>query len=581
MMKKDGILTIGLLLAAGLAPACSQESDAPGDGGNPSPAPDASVDGGDPSVLPDAGADGGNPSVLPDASADGGNPNVLPDASADGGGGADDAGLPPEPTYGTTYYVRTDGGDATQCTGLADAPYPGSGTDRACAWNHPFVAVPPSGPTRIDGSDRLIIGRGTYQMGTGGFMQPIPSGASTTTPTRILGQSCATPPKLVGINGTHRVLNLQGSSNVEIGCLEITDGSDCVYNHSNAGARCGAGDAWARGGLYASASRSVWLHDVNIHGMGARAIQAGGLHDWTIERVRMNRNGTSGWNGDVSPASSSNSGAIVMRDIEIGWNGCGERVATGEAWACWGQQTGGYGDGLGTAATGGQWLIEDAYIHHNTSDGLDLLYMDGADTSNVILRRVHSVANAGNQVKVTGNSLIENSVLVGHCTFFGESYFMVEDDNCRAYGATLLLSMTGNDTATVRHNTLAGEGDAPITYRDGNTTDRINIQNNTVVGFPYFLNGSLRSFSAGPAPAVKTFSGNLAWNVASCPSGAICGENPRLTNMALASFDGNPLAGSPVIDAAPPITAVVDDFLDRPRPVGAGPDIGAYEVQTP
>lgn len=184
-------------------------------------------------------------------------------------------------------------------------------------------------------------------------------------------------------------------------------------------------------------------------------------------------------------------------------------------------------------------------------------------------------------MKVTGNAIIENSVLVGHCTFFGTSHFMLEGDSCRAYGATLLLRMTGNDTAIVRHNTIVGEGDAPITYQGGNSSDRIFIQNNVVIGFPYFVNGTLRPFSAGPAPAVKTFSGNLAWNVASCPSHAICGQNPRLTNMTLAGFDGRPLAGSPVIDAAPPIAAVIDDFLGRPRPVGAGPDIGAYEVQTP
>ena len=576
--KKQGILTIALL--ARLALACEPEGHDPADGGGLSDPPDASDDGGHVSAPPDASDDGGHVSAPPDASDDGGHIGVPPDAGADGGAGGDAGGVPPV-TYGTTYYVRTDGGDATQCTGLADAPYPGSGSGRACAWNHPFVAVPPSGTIRIAGSDSLIIGRGTYEMGTGGYMQPVPSGATSTTPTRILGQDCASPPKLVGINATHRVLNLEGSSNVEIGCLEITDGSDCVFNHSEPSARCAAGGPWARGGLYASASSNVWLHDLDIHGMAARAIQAGGLRDWTVERVRMNRNGTGGWIGDISPASSSNSGAIVMRHIEIGWNGCGERVATGEAWACWGQQTGGITDGFGINTSGGQWLIEDAYVHHNTGDGLDLLYMDGADTSSVTLRRVHAVANAGNQVKVTGNSLIENSVLVGHCTFFGTSHFMVEGDNCRAYGSTLILSMTGNDTAIVRHNTIAGEGDTPIAYRDGNSTDRIFIQNNVVVGFPYFVDGTPRPLSAGRAPAVNTLSGNLAGYVASCPSGASCDESPRLTDLTLAGFDGAPLAGSPVIDAAPLIAEVVDDFLGRPRPVGARPDIGAYEVQTP
>ena len=44
-----------------------------------------------------------------------------------------------------TYYVRSDGGDASQCTGRSDARYPGSGSNQACAWKHPFIALPPAG----------------------------------------------------------------------------------------------------------------------------------------------------------------------------------------------------------------------------------------------------------------------------------------------------------------------------------------------------------------------------------------------------------------------------------------------------
>ena len=59
------------------------------------------------------------------------------------------------------------------------------------------------------------------------------------------------------------------------------------------------------------------------------AFNAGGLSHWTLERVKMNKNGSAGWDGNVC-TGGSNSGAMVMRDIEIAWNGCGERVATGE-----------------------------------------------------------------------------------------------------------------------------------------------------------------------------------------------------------------------------------------------------------
>ena len=73
----------------------------------------------------------------------------------------------PGAVQGITYYVRMDGGDTTQCTGLVDAPYPGSGTGQPCAWNHPFQALPPYGTARIAVGDTLIIGAGNYRMGYG------------------------------------------------------------------------------------------------------------------------------------------------------------------------------------------------------------------------------------------------------------------------------------------------------------------------------------------------------------------------------------------------------------------------------
>ena len=48
------------------------------------------------------------------------------------------------------YFVRPDGGSPEQCTGLVDAPYPGSGTGQDCAWDHPFRALPPGGAPRLN-----------------------------------------------------------------------------------------------------------------------------------------------------------------------------------------------------------------------------------------------------------------------------------------------------------------------------------------------------------------------------------------------------------------------------------------------
>jgi hypothetical protein len=453
------------------------------------------------------------------------------------------------PGNATTYYVRVDGGDARQCTGRANAAYSGRGNAQACAWKHPGIALPPSGAPRIAGGDILRIASGTYRIGDDGYLQAVPSGPSAASPTRILGSAGAVP-KLVGTHGIHRVLNLDGSSNIEIGNLEITDGSDCVFKHANARAACDDSMPWARVGLYARGSKNVWLHDVNIHGMAARGMNAGGLADWTIERVKLNRNGSAGWDTNVG-AGSFNTGRIVLRHVEIAWNGCGERVSSGEPWACWAQKTGGYGDGLGTTDTGGQWLVEDAYVHHNTSDGLDFRYMDGAPSTRVTMRRVYAVANAGNQVKIKGNSLVENSVLVGYCSYFRNRFFMTDADLCRADGSTLQLVMTGNDTAIVRNNTLAGEGATQIGHSEGDGSDTIRIRDNLVIGFPYHARPAKASaFDGGKSKARIDYSGNVAWKVAACPQDTICSKDPKLANMTLAAFNAKPLTGSPVAGKA-------------------------------
>ncbi|HSH27079.1 MAG TPA: hypothetical protein VK972_04830, partial [Wenzhouxiangella sp.] len=251
-----------------------------------------------------------------------------------------------------TYYVRTDGGSADQCNGLDDSPWPGSENNRNCAWKHPFIALPPAGNPRIDGGDTLIIGTGSYRIGLGApgsdscgagwswdcVMPTIPSGPSPAQKTRILGaghdSGCSNPPELWGTERAKHVLNLQGSSNVEVACLEITDHESCIEFHCHNGQCNGEVDAckrdappfgdWAGRGISASDSSNVLLRDLNIHGMASRGIIAGGLNNWTMQRVKIVANGWAGWDGDIG-SGSSNSGTIRFIESEISWNGCAER----------------------------------------------------------------------------------------------------------------------------------------------------------------------------------------------------------------------------------------------------------------
>ena len=479
----------------------------------------------------------------------------------------------PATAAGATYYVSRDGGDARACNGRADARSRG-GSGQDCAWNSPVHAL--GDMPRLAPGDTLVIRAGSYDIA-----QPlhVPSGV------RIQGHGhatgCRTPPTLVGRNGI-RVLDLDGSDDVEVSCLEITDHSDCVYKHSSAEAACRGGD-WAKIGLFAQGSRGVTLRDLDIHGLAHIGVQAAGLADWTLERVAINNNGWVGWEGNIKGRNSSNSGRIVMRGVEVAWNGCGERWRTRKPWACWAQQSGGYGDGLGTTHTGGEWLIEDSSFHHNTSDGLDLRYLDGSPRTNVVIRRVHAHANAGNQIKTRGNATIENSVVVGWCSYFAGRDFMRDKDQCRASGDAVSLVLAPGRTATLRHNTITGNGDELVTSSEGDGSSRVVLENNVLVGAPAWLRRGSGTLSAGhyayKSPARVTFSNNLFWNVkkGQCPGDSICGRDPKLANMSLASFDPTPLPGSPVIDKARRGGTEGTDFRRRNRRSGAAADIGAVE----
>jgi len=385
-----------------------------------------------------------------------------------------------------TYYVRTDGGSADQCDGRHDAPYAGGSRRRACAWRHPFEALPPGGKARIAGGDTLIIGNGSYMMGRGApgteaiekcrkdwpwdcHAGAIPGGPSVDRPTRILGagfdHGCRNAPELWGTQRASEIVDLDGSSNVEIACLEITDHSSCVeFHNAKKTERCERDvepyGPWASAGIAAADSASVRLRDLDIHGLAHDGIRAGRLRDWTLERVRIVGNGWAGWNGDVGGAGSANDGRLLFRDVEIAWNGCSEAYPSARHSGCWGQENGGYGDGLGTGNTGGDWLFDHVNVHHNTQDGIDLLH--ARPDATIVFRNVHAEANAGNQLKASGSVTIEDSTVVGSCAALSDEGGLDSDDTCRARGNSISLSLGPDTRSRIAGNVIEGEGDCLV-----------------------------------------------------------------------------------------------------------------------
>lgn len=522
---------------------------------------------------------------------------------------------------GAVYYVRPDGGSGEQCTGLVDAPYPGSGSSQACAWDHPFRALPPGGAPRISGGDTLIVAAGAYRMGFGAsgaegcdaaasydcHMPPIPSGPGPEHPTRILGagwdSGCSDPPELWGSGRPWFIVNLTDASNIELSCFEITDHSSCVESHSGDLA-CERdtppyGD-WAPYGLFAEDSANVQLRDLDIHGLAAGGVHAGRLTDWTVENVRIAGNGTVGWDGDLwDDNGDSNSGTLVFRHWIVEWNGCGETYPGGEPIGCWGQEAGGYGDGVGTGETGGDWIIEDSAFLHNTSDGLDLLYhtLGGSIT----LNRVRAEGNAGNQVKVTGQTQITNSVLVGNCAFFKNQPFAYWVDHCRALGNTLEIVFTGGEQVSILNSTLYGQGDGLVGggAREGfecSGAETITARNNIFVGDADYFDPSDLTFlfyQEGCSDLkldsdyniihnVKDFNCGTADNYSTSGAHDLC-EDPLLAGP-LSGTEYGMVPGSPAVDAGEDSVCPSVDILGAPRPAdgngdgSAACDMGAYEV---
>lgn len=424
-----------------------------------------------------------------------------------------------------TYYVRGDGGSAAQCTGLADAPYSGKGVAQACAWKHPYIALPPTSSShpvasRIHGGDTLLIGRGSYMMGYGApetdtcfsggaydcHIQPPPGGLDKEHPTRILGQGhdqgCTAPPELWGTEAAHVVLALNGTkqrelAHVEVGCLELTDHSSCVINHC-IGDKCSGGprqidrcpDKYPFGpfaalGIYAADATDINLHDVNIHGMAGEGVSAGRLTDWTVSNLRIWANGFAGWDGDISNGGvdpTSNRGTIRFSKLEIAWSGCGERYPDKEIFGCWGQEENGYGDGFSTGKTAGDWVFEDSHIHHNTQDGLDLLYVDGSGS--VTVRRMRAEGNAGNQLKISGNATISDSVVDGNCASFRGVGNMQEGDQCRADGGAIHFKLMDGKRSVVENTRVTGEGGCLIVGSGGGKDAVMVLRDNTLTGSP-------------------------------------------------------------------------------------------------
>jgi hypothetical protein len=537
-------------------------------------------------------------------------------------------GVIPGPTNPNAWFVRPDGGTAAQCTGKGDAAYPGSGSNQACAFINPHYlwgndVAGETAKWKIAGGDTVIIRNGSYRIGykgpnsadawgqcpgdpSGCGMPPIPSG-TVSQHTRILGEnyaSCTSMPELHGGYGLYKVLSLEGVSNVDVQCMEITDHASCgTYGNGNLCKSTYPLDDYAEEGIVLSSTTSnINLTDVNIHGMAKEGMNGSSGGGIALTRVRVAGNVADGWNMDDGKGTHI-TGTITMSYVTVEWNGCGEVYPPTNPPTydnCFDDNSGGYGDGIGTPDTGGTFLVDHSTFRYNTQDGLDLLHVD-LTPAFISVTNSTAYGNMGNQMKAGTAVTFQNNVVIGNCLRMKSSfapnpstYNAHLSDFCRALGDAVVISPDDTHPAIVQNNSVSGNYHIAFTFLCGTTCSsatHINFDNNLIFGFPDLSGGhayliAIYENNSGSDWMLNnggSRSNNLLFNISDACGAAANGTNEVCSDPLLSSeTDVNAMnfhltSGSPARNAGEVIPAITIDYDGKPRPAAAPYDIGAFQ----
>lgn len=324
---------------------------------------------------------------------------------------------------GTTWYIRPDGGTATQCTGKTNAAYPGSGTGVACALSHPYWMMNSSGGwAHMVGGDTIQFvntsgtsdtyyageqngGLGFDWAGAGintgecatpnsgasatGCILPAPPSGTVARHTRLLGQNAGSchdsarthlvnPTILSGISGAFAVLDTRNTEYVDISCIEITQPDNCTNNVATG--QCATNANYVRfGGLILNYTLSqgpsnLTMNDIAVVGLASNGFLGSKINKlsgdvFTASDIYIIGNGQSGWNGDSGGCGNSceTVGTMNLSHVMIDWNGC---VAVNpynmslpdtqnKFNFCYDDATAGYGDGFVQVSAGAMTLNVD------------------------------------------------------------------------------------------------------------------------------------------------------------------------------------------------------------------------------
>ena len=405
---------------------------------------------------------------------------------------------------GTTWFIRPDGGTryaanvpTGQCNGQADAPYPGSGVNRACAFNDvrylwtdgsyqtdPNVGAPGWGWV-IAGGDTVVIRGGPWRVGQSGpnvsdgfgllgdpygAGAPAPPSGTATQHTRILG-ACAygtyscTPvntyplvsnnlTQLYGGYGVDPVFNLSGSQYVDVEGIEITthNGKCTRLGSPSYPSGCSTdyplSDYATNGIATNNKTGNILLQDVYVHGMTFSGFSGPIGGPITMNRVFSGFNAFAGWNFDDGRNTPDGPGSSITANyVTMEGNGCLEQYPIVNtqfpALSCWDDGSSGFGDSWSGQDTKlDSFTCDHCVTVYNTKDGFI-----GPHTTITKLSITNSLwsGNMGQQLKwstpANSTSVFENNVVIGNCRRMSAplpgaplGYNLHLSDFCRAAG---------------------------------------------------------------------------------------------------------------------------------------------------
>ena len=585
----------------------------------------------------------------------------------------------------TTWFIRHDGGTNTQCTGTTNAPYPGSGTGRSCAYNHPFQLLDWKGHwAKFAGGDTMqfadpVTNTKPYYMGeqNGGLgtdwyaqvggacphpnaghvagasciLPPPPSGTAQN-PTKIIGQNagkCHTsqhtglvnPTILSGIAGTFAVLDVQGTDYVQLSCIEITQPDNCTNAGLGSGGGCGdLANFISVGGLIlqygtAQGPSNFTMQDIAVDGTAGFGISGSHLNKtssdvFTASDIYLIGNGGAGWNGDGGGCNTSceTVGTMNLSYVDIEGSGClllkpfdvSQGLAANRFSFCFGQNTGGYGDGFAQVAAGNMTLnVTHSTFKYNTQDGFDSLHLSDDNKTSPVINISNSWAEgnggqtfklgAGVSATAINNVSISNCHVLNHSEAFPHNPpgWIVLDggDTCRASGDEWAFQLNNGTVVTLENNTSVGYGAtmydlgcAPLHPKCLTNGAKFIFRNNISKGYPDPGNsGRIASgfyFGSGGCPGAagtcifanpgSVIDHNL-WSTmkTGCPDASvglekvyICGDPKLAGGSSIDAINPNLTSGSPAIGAGVAIGAITTDYNGVTRP--QRPAIGAFEL---